>query len=115
MVSDVCQLSPWGIVCSRGLSQRQAAWGVGGATPAACWQCQLWGRQTAPFRSPCWTPLPCLAGRPVPRVNGECVWGGRGLQMAPALSRKLVFLPLYRLGLMLGVGAHCLFLGWHRG
>lgn len=51
MVSDVCLLSAWGVVCSRGLSQRQAGWGVGGETPAACWWCQLWGRQTAPFRS----------------------------------------------------------------
>uniref|UniRef100_A0A8I6AFE2 Cornichon family AMPA receptor auxiliary protein 2 n=1 Tax=Rattus norvegicus TaxID=10116 RepID=A0A8I6AFE2_RAT len=25
------------------LSQRQAAWGVGGSTPAACWWCQLGG------------------------------------------------------------------------
>lgn len=69
------------------LSQRQAAWGVGGSTPAACWWCQLGGRQTVPFR-PCWTLLLCLSGRQRHRDNEEL---GEGLQMAPAPSRKPMF------------------------
>lgn len=71
MVSDACQLSSWGIVCSRGLSQSQAAWGVGGATPAACWWCQLWGRQTAPFRS-----LLDPVAVPGRQVAAQSPWGG---------------------------------------
>lgn len=69
------------------LSQRQAAWGVGGPTPATRWWCQPWGRQTAPFR-PCWTLLLCLSGRQQPRVDEEL---GEGLQMAPVPSRKPMF------------------------
>lgn len=79
VVSDACLLSSWGIVCSRGLSQRQAAWGVGGATPAACWWCQLWGRQTAPFRS-----LLDPVAVPGRQAAAQSQWGvGRGCSRWP--------------------------------
>lgn len=96
MVSDACQLSPWGIVCSRGLSQRQAVWGVGGETPASCWWCQLWGRQTAPFHS-LLDPV-AVPGRQVAAQSQQGSWGccSRWPQLPPGSPCSL---PPSRLGL----------------
>lgn len=91
MGSDACLLSPWGIVCSRGLSQRQAAWGVGSATLAACWWCQLWGRQTAPFRSlldPVAVPHRQAAAQSQWGVGGAAPDGPSSLQEARVLSLR---------------------------
>lgn len=92
----------------QGLSQRQEAWGWEARHPPACWWCQLWGRQTAPFR-PCWTPLLCLTWA------GGCPELGRTGGAAPdgpSSSRKPMFSSRpYGVWDAWGWWAHCFILG----
>lgn len=64
-------------------------------TPAACWWCQLWGRQTAPFRS-----LLNPIAVPDRQVAAQSPWGGGAapdgpvsLQEAHVLSLQAVWGP----------------------